>query len=772
MRDTDPAEGAYIVTPLRILAKSSSRPENPLPRETLSGHTLDTMNVAKCISEKFGRSILKSAGLAEDRWFRMLKESSIRGAFLHDIGKANNHFQMMIRSASPKLQALRHEIVSLWILFNSKQMTSWVFDGDEDIMRNATLFAVGGHHRKLKDLGALDPRPGSGYDTMRVLTGHPDIHELFECANSFFGRKSAPPRLDDADVNLLDDPFSAVSGWLIDARNWWENTNREFRVFVGLVKGMVISSDIAASILPREGNDPAMWAGEVLRNTVRGQDLNGIADERLAGKTVRKFQEEVADVTNRVTLVTAGCGSGKTTAAYLWGAQHVEGRKFFYCYPTTGTATQGYLDYVFDADDAVSGTKFAVLLHSRARVDIEGILENGADDDPIDASMRTDGLASWDVPVIVCTADVVLGLMQNYASALFKFPCIANGAFVFDEIHTYDDRMFAILLRFISTFVGAPTLLMTASLPPGRLRDLRETLLLTQEELKIVNDSSGLETIKRYSFAPLSTDIPWSEVESALNKGQKVIWVVNTVDRAMELAREAEDKGLSPHPYHSRYRYIDRVERHREVLDAFSQTSHASALAITTQVSEISLDLSADLLVSDLAPIPSLIQRLGRLNRRVDPSIKTEPKTAIFVDVDTPLPYESRELAQSKEWLKIAGTAAVSQRGLGEIFKEIVGETEPCSPCRSSWLDGGPFSFPAPLREGGFTVQVIMPEDYDACRDAKGRARQDCVARYAIPMPLNEVSREIADWPRVWIAFKAPPNRMQYSRRWGGRWLR
>ena len=70
---------------------------------------------------------------------------------------------------------------------------------------------------------------------------------------------------------------------------------------------------------------------------------------------------------------------------------------------------------------------------------------------------------------------------------------------------------------------------------------------------------------------------------------------------------------VAPLVYHSRFRYCDRVRQHGAVIDAFR--GNAPALAICSQVAEMSLDLSASLLVTDLAPVPALIQRLGRLNR-------------------------------------------------------------------------------------------------------------------------------------------------------------
>ena len=100
---------------------------------------------------------------------------------------------------------------------------------------------------------------------------------------------------------------------------------------------------------------------------------------------------------------------------------------------------------------------------------------------------------------------------------------------------------------------------------------------------------------------------------------------------------QADKAKLPVVAYHSRFRYMDRVERHREVVDGFSSTEKRGLLAVTTQVAEMSLDLDADLLVTELAPVPALIQRLGRLNRRVNEENPGTPRLAFII------PPESEE---------------------------------------------------------------------------------------------------------------------------------
>ena len=66
------------------------------------------------------------------------------------------------------------------------------------------------------------------------------------------------------------------------------------------------------------------------------------------GSDASAFQTKIAATKSRLTIVRAGCGSGKTLVAYQWAAERCAGRRLYVCDPTTGTATEGYRDYLFD----------------------------------------------------------------------------------------------------------------------------------------------------------------------------------------------------------------------------------------------------------------------------------------------------------------------------------------------------------------------------------------------------------------------------------------
>lgn len=740
-----------------LLAKRSATPEAPRENETLVGHVLDVVAVAKTLVHEWGKAYLDSMGLPQE-WMGRLLVACARGALLHDLGKASHQFQRLVRAGPGRPQALRHEWISLFLVVHFRELRDWLFPDDDALVQHAAAIAAVGHHLEFPDGNALRPREGSGDTEVVVMTGHGDIAALLDKGGRVLGLQMPSPQLADVRIDLLDDePLRGLPRWVLDTNEWWDRASVEERRFVALVKALVLSADLAGSVLPRAAQEPVRWVTTSLGRTCSSTGLQQLATARLKGKPLRDFQRKVVEAPARITVVRAGCGNGKTTAAYLWSARHAIGRKLFFCYPTTGTSTEGYKDYAL-ADGVEIGS---ALIHSRAEVDLETIL--GAPDAD-DEQLRFEALAGWDVPLVVCTADTVLGLAQNNRRGLFVFPCIANAAFVFDEIHAYDERMFGALLRFIEAFPTAPILLMTASLQKSRLEALRAVAASLKQELTEIEGARELELIPRYRLQRVGVEAIWPHIEKALRDSGHVLWVVNTVSRAVKLGQEAVEQGLDPVLlYHSRFRYLDRVSRHKAVIEAFR--NQGPILAVTTQVCEVSLDISADLLITELAPVPSLMQRLGRLNRYATPENTTEPRLALVLEPGGSGPYDGKELKIAQSWLDRLGECPLSQTDLARTFLDVDVALGSAPSTRSAWLDGGPFSDIAPLREAGQTIPVIRAEDAHRARDDRRE-----VIRLSIPMLLGPVAKEIYSWPRLGSALVAPLGRINYSKAWGAAW--
>jgi len=336
-------------------------------------------------------------------------------------------------------------------------------------------------------------------------------------------------------------------------------------------------------------------------------------------------------------------------------------------------------------------------------------------------------------------------------------------------VHQYDNRLFGELLRFIGAFRGAPILLMTATLPGPRLEALRLAARETGTQLRVVDGPAGLEDLKRYEVADVADEPPWSEVDATLARTGKVLWVANKVDRAVAFAQAAANRNAII--YHSRYRYMDRLAKHKAVMDAFNDKKPGPALAITTQVCEVSLDISAELLVTDMAPIPALIQRMGRLNRRATEEKRKPGCRAIFLRPNNHRPYDKADFDLAEPWVSQLARRPVSQRDLAEAFAQLdVGEQP--QPVASAWLDGGPLACQTLAREAESSVQVIRHEDKPACVTDRGKPNIKEITKYATPMLLGPVAGEIGSWQQLGPAFIAPPGRLEYSTEWGGKWAR
>jgi len=752
--------------PKVLLAKRPKDPGNPTRAETLVGHIENVVRVGQALIDVIGPRCLVAMGLANSM-LGDLRQAVIMSACLHDIGKANSQFQRALQLGNQRPQALRHEVIGTWLAVRCPQIEEWLFSSCGAHVHRAALFAVLGHHLKVADGEGVKARDGSGDSKIDVFCEHPDFYACLNIATRELGLPSEPPRLPRVGIDLLSGAqLPELSGWLLDANEWYGDAAPDARRFVSLIKALVLAADVAGSAISRTGIDPAEWTADVLSRVCQSHELDEIAMKRLDGQVPRDFQLKVARSDHPVTFVRAGCGCGKTVAAYLWAARWAQGRKLFFCYPTTGTATEGFRDYVIPAEMCPESR----LLHSRAEFDLEGMLEDTRDEDSRDEALqhaiRLESLNTWDVPLVICTVDQVLCLIQNGRRALFSSPSLLNSAFVFDEIHQYDDRLFSALLRFIDVFRGVSILLMTASLPQVRLQALQKVLENRGQELNVIEGPPDLEQIPRYILEGPQDEPPWAMIDDTLNEGGKVLWVANTVSRCAAYGKEAKRRGYAPIIYHSRYRYLDRLGKHNAAIDAFRKER---ALAVTTQVCEVSLDLSADLLITDLSPIPALIQRMGRLNRRVTPENPGSPKLAIVLKTKSPFPYKEADIDLALQWICGLNTGPHSQAALAWAFERIVHDHN-IQGSTSAWLDGGPFSRRLPLREAAATIPVIRGEDASMCIDTHRRPITREITRYAIPMPLGPVAAEVGRWKRIGYAFVAPAGRIQYSEEWGATW--
>ena len=136
-------------------------------------------------------------------------------------------------------------------------------------------------------------------------------------------------------------------------------------------------------------------------------------------------------------------------------------------------------------------------------------------------------------------------------------------------------------------------------------------------------------------------------------QGTLTLVVVNTVARAREVFAALRKLGIDENRLalvHSRFRAADRATQQAKLL------AEGDRIVVATQAVEAGVDVSARLLVTELAPWSSLVQRFGRCNRRGE---FPDEAQIFWVDVqpkdekdDLALPYDAAELKAACEALK------------------------------------------------------------------------------------------------------------------------
>lgn len=679
---------------------------------------------------------------------------------LHDLGKANEDFQRAVRGAS-SAQSIRHEHLSALVLC-TPAMEQWIRRAGCDF--DAVVAAVLSHHAKASPLRNDDFYWGAklGRPAIRTLLRHPDCNRILDRIADVLG-KPFPSDLPDAPwpAQEWDDAWDRGME-LADALEMPPES--EFcpkRNHLLAVKAATVAADALASALWREQRDQADFlAASIHRERITGQDIcDKIIEPRI--EQLRQgsrwqdwsdFQRAADDVGNRVALV-AGCGAGKTLFAWRWAASvadRTEVGSVVFLYPTRATATEGFKDYVAWAPETE-----AALLTGTASIDLGGLARN-----PVEASRgknyedesdsRLFALANWKRTYFSATLDQFLSFLEHGYTGLCLLPQLADSALVIDEVHSLDEGLFRRLIALLTHF-GGPVLLMSATMPQERLAALRKLGIRIfpdageQAALVELHDETQRARYRMRRVADRATAIEWFHT-SEVHTPSPTLWVVNTVKRCQDLACTLRQLGYDPIVYHSRFRARDRRRKHEAVVQAFRPNS-APRVAITTQVCEMSLDLDADRLVSEEAPLTALIQRLGRCNRS-----RYRPRE-FRADVITYPPEDASPYGHEEGGKEaVAATGRFSQDysgrelGQGDLADALASGTYvsqlPTPQPAAGFLSGGWFATARPIRgeEGDQDVRCVLNTDLDLGLGPEGMPGvQDPLAAWVLQVPRRMV---------------------------------
>jgi CRISPR-associated endonuclease/helicase Cas3 len=274
--------------------------------------------------------------------------------------------------------------------------------------------------------------------------------------------------------------------------------------------------------------------------------------------------------------------------------------------------------------------------------------------------------------IVVGTVDSLVSkaLNRGYGIGRAGYPIdcalVTNGAhWVIDEIQLC--RQSATTLRQLDAFAKAfrtaepfGLTCMSATVPEGLLETVDNPArgdvagILPEERTGELEVRLGAaRTIRRLEAGPGDYKAIAAAARDRHRAGTLTLVVLNTVEAARAVYRALRDGPVECSLLHSRFRALERAK-----LMAAVSGHPEDRIVVATQVVEAGIDLSAAVLITEVAPWPSLVRRAARCNRT-----GLVPGAELWwVPPTGPHPYEQADIdASSTELASLAGRAVTGE---------------------------------------------------------------------------------------------------------------
>ncbi|MBL1275625.1 MAG: CRISPR-associated helicase Cas3' [Ectothiorhodospiraceae bacterium] len=555
-------------------------------------------------------------------------------AAIHDVGKWSPGFLCMCsqwlerenltlvaeREAWKAQKDIRHEKHSqdsIQLLLQSR--------GIKQSESVAWAMVAGAHHGKMYRAENY----GSGDLSPLIDEWHRQRQQIIEAIEVEFDSK-----ISLAEIRKTD----AITPWLMgltSVADWIGSDESYFPVEKGLS--------------PEKGKESARLAVESI-GLSKPQINSNLSFEEIFGFGANDMQQKALSAITKpgIYVIEAPMGLGKTEAALACAYELLQSGQasgLYFALPTQLTSNRIHLRVKEFVEKITADSDKTRLAHANAwleqdyyqprPVQTSLTLPNG------DATISRDWFASAKRALLanfgVGTIDQALMSIVAVKHFFVRRFALSGKVIIIDEVHSYD--------QFTGTLVnclcdelqklGCTIIILSATLLPN----VRNKIIHAQED-EVQENSYPLitgktntgeliipqrsmpapkPTVKRI-FKKQSQLIP--ETIEAARQGARVLWVCNTVNVAQKIFSqliEADNK-LEIGLLHSRFPHFIRQQQEEYWMERLGKNckSNEGCILVSTQIVEQSVDIDADILVSELAPMDMLLQRIGRLWRHMD----------------------------------------------------------------------------------------------------------------------------------------------------------
>lgn len=558
-----------------------------------------------------------SATSAFARHLKMNEQIAYHGAIMHDMGKAHPVFQKRLKeNSADKKKTFRHEIASLFFLS--------AFPKSE---HSELIEMVVGHHKSVKkdggEKGLLDLDDGYDYEEFH-LGKWEEWSQSGILLLSKFGIQVANISKEEA-LNNLEYVVNYCR------QKAAENGYSEWR-------GLLMGADHFASALINETD-------KHIHNSFRIPDL------KFYNRQHHLYPLSLLDATSKKkhTIIVASTGAGKTDFLF----RRCKGR-VFYTLPFQASINAMYKRVANDLEKDNPDIDIRVL-HSASTV----VKRKEGEEESVLQSLFGSSIKILTPHQL---AAIAFGMKGFEALILDLRGC----DIILDEIHTYTGVSQAIVLKLVEILksIDCSIHIGTATMPTILYKKIVN--ILGDDVLEVALSKNELDKFNRHTIHKIASfEDTKNIIDDSILNGKKLLIVLNRVERAQSIYQQMQDiyPDIPLLLLHSRFKRGDRNEKERllmglnlngESIGEFN-TSNNSCIVVSTQIVEVSLDISFDVMITEAAPLDALAQRFGRINRRRSAETFGVMKDVFVIeppkDKKEALPYDLEIVSKSFEVL-------------------------------------------------------------------------------------------------------------------------
>jgi len=544
------------------------------------------------------------------------------GAILHDIGKASPIFQERLKPdyiRSDDDKTFRHELASLFFLS--------LFD---EQIQPFLIEMVIAHHKSVKndsrEKGILDLKENVddvfGLHVYDWENWSKDALQIIKA----FGIKTKMITIDEAENNYIKALTYAENNISKQGFSEW--------------KGLLMAADHFASALIDETKNQAkkLFQKPNLKFFNRQNELYPLS--LISANSNKKH-----------TIVVASTGAGKTDFLFRRCKNRI-----FYTLPFQASINAMYKRVANDLKQTNPELDIRVL-HSASSVISKGKSTE---------ERMLQGLIGSSIKIL--TPHQIAGILFGTRAFEATILDLKGNDVILDEIHTYTEISRAIVIKMVEVLnqLNCRIHIGTATMPSDLYNTIIE-ILGKDNVYEVSLPKKELDKFDRHIIYKLNT---WQDadkiVEQAILNNQKVLIVCNRVKSAQEHYKYFKEKfpNISALLIHSRFKRRNRNDKEKKLLglnelgepEKEFNTSEKACIVVATQVVEVSLDISFDLMITETAPLDAMIQRFGRINRKRSINTIGKYKPIYLItppdDAKEALPYDTDILKASYEILE------------------------------------------------------------------------------------------------------------------------